>query len=455
LEKAVLGALVLDKNAYARVAQLESIFFSAEKHQIVFSTFTEVLQKQGACDVAMLRIALKKSGKIEKVGGAIYLMSLIEGIASSANIEHHAAVIKEKYVLRQIEKRVQLLQIMLEDPAANPFEIVSAMQTDTIEISQNFESSVVRNMEDSKNDYIKELTTKVETLKSGIREFDILAKMQAGDLFAFAARPAMGKTATAVTLANNVNPAEVDMLIFSGEMTEKQFSDRVYSNKLSINGDKFIEQTINERELSAIMSDKNSHVFIDDSALSFENVVIKSRLHRLKYGFKKKLIICIDYLQLIRLSKKFGTRNEELGFVANSLKNLAKELKATVVPLLQLSRAVETRGGDKIPILSDIKESGDIEQALDKCVLLYRPSYYGLTTDSTGELITENDAHWILAKNRHGKTGTARISFYGEYSKFCSENEDVTEFSQEIAPQKDYFTTAAKIKEQEDENIPF
>jgi len=428
LEEAVLGALMLEKSALNAVVEfLKPEHFYSEGHREIYQAIISLFKGSEPVDMRTVVNQLRKDGKIELVGGAYYIAELTSKVSSAANIEYHARVVIEMAIKRDlIQIASQVHQDAYED-TTDVFELLDKTEQSIFAIS---DSNLRKNYDNMKNlmyRAIQELQ-KLKEHKDGLTGvptgFSSLDRMTSGwqssDLVIIAARPGMGKTAFVVSALRN---AAVDfkrpVAIFSLEMASVQLVNRMISAEAELEGEKIRRGQLADFEWQQLVHKTNrlssAPIFIDDTpALSI--LELRAKCRRLKAEHNIELII-VDYLQLMR-GDSAGNREQEIASISRALKGIAKELAVPVLALSQLSRGVETRGGDKRPQLSDLRESGSIEQDADIVMFLYRPEYYKITVDEEG-LPTTNMAEVIIAKHRNGSTGTVKLKFIGKYTKFA------------------------------------
>jgi replicative DNA helicase len=432
LEEAVLGALMLEKDALSSVIDiLKPVVFYVDKHQRIFNAIHVLFEKSSPVDILTVTAQLRQQGELEMIGGAYYITELTNRVASAANIEFHARIIIQKFIQRELIRiSTEVINSAYED-TTDVLDLLDKAEKNLFDIAQNNLRRDSRKMDDILNESLKE----IEALKdkkdgltgvaSGFTELDRMTSgWQKSDLVIIAARPAMGKTAFVLSCARN---AAVDfhkpVVVFSLEMSSVQLVNRLISGETEVEQEKIRKGNLEEWEWQQIHSKigrlEQAPLIIDDTpALNiFE---FRAKCRRLKSQYDIQLII-IDYLQLMHgksEGKGGGNREQEIGSISRALKSVAKELNVPVIALSQLSRAVETRpGNSKRPMLSDLRESGSIEQDADMVLFLYRPEYYGMTEDEDGSP-TQGVGEVIIAKHRNGETGRVRLKFVGKYVKF-------------------------------------
>jgi replicative DNA helicase len=435
LEEAVLGALMLEKDALSSVIDiLKPEVFYKDNHQKIFSAIRLLFEKSSPVDILTVTAQLRQLGELEMIGGAYYITELTNRVASAANIEYHSRIIIQKFIQRELIRiSTEVIQSAYED-TSDVLDLLDKAEKNLFDIAQNNLRRDSRKMDDLMHEALKE----IEALKdkkdgltgvaSGFTELDRMTSgWQKSDLVIIAARPAMGKTAFVLSCARN---AAVDfnkpVVVFSLEMSSVQLVNRLISGETEIEQEKIRKGNLEEWEWAQIHSKigrlEQATLIIDDTpALNiFE---FRAKCRRLKSQHDVQLII-IDYLQLMHGKSSDGkggggNREQEIGSISRALKSVAKELNVPVIALSQLSRAVESRPGpSKRPMLSDLRESGSIEQDADMVLFLYRPEYYGLTEDENGNP-TQGVGEVIIAKHRNGETGNVRLKFVGKYVKFA------------------------------------
>jgi replicative DNA helicase len=427
LEEAVLGALMLEKNALNAVVEfLKPEHFYDDRHKEIYTAIIDLFKATEPVDMRTVVNQLRKNGKIELVGGAYYIAELTSKVSSAANIEYHSRVIMEMAIKRTlIEVASQIHQDAYED-TTDVFELLDKTEQAVFEIS---DSNLRKNYDNMKNlmaraiqelQILKDHKDGLTGVPSGFTALDrITSGWQRSDLVIIAARPGMGKTAFVVSAMRN---AAVDfkmaVAIFSLEMASVQLVNRMISAEAELEGEKIKKGQLADHEWAQLVHKTSklsaAPIFIDDTpALSV--LELRAKCRRLKAEHNIQLII-IDYLQLMR-GDQGGNREQEIASISRALKGIAKELNVPVLALSQLSRSVETRGGDKRPQLSDLRESGSIEQDADIVMFLYRAEYYKITVDEDG-MPTQGVGEAIIAKHRNGSTGTAKLKFIGKFTKF-------------------------------------
>jgi replicative DNA helicase len=428
LEEAVLGALMLEKNALNAVVEfLKPEHFYDDRHKEIYTSIIDLFKASEPVDMRTVVNQLRKNGKIEIIGGAYYIAELTSKVSSAANIEYHARVIMEMAIKRTlIEVASQIHHDAYED-TTDVFELLDKTEQSVFEIS---DSNLRKNYDNMRNlmaraiqelQVLKDHKDGLTGVPSGFTALDrITSGWQKSDLVIIAARPGMGKTAFVVSALRNASvDFKIPVAIFSLEMASVQLVNRMISAEAELEGEKIKKGQLAEHEWAQLVHKtsrlSSAPIFIDDTpALSI--LELRAKCRRLKAEHNVQLVV-IDYLQLMR-GEQGGNREQEIASISRALKGIAKELNVPVLALSQLSRGVETRGGDKRPQLSDLRESGSIEQDADIVMFLYRPEYYKITVDEDG-MPTQGVGEVIVAKHRNGSTGTAKLKFIGKFTKFA------------------------------------
>ena len=436
IERIVLGALMIDKDAFSVVSEtLTPETFYEPRNQKVYKAIQSLNLEEKPVDIMTVTEELKRQGTIEDVGGAAYILELSSRVASSAHIEYHAKILAQKFLARQLISFAGVIETKAFDETVDVDELMQEAEGSLFELSR-------KNM---RQDYTPidpvvkqavEILQKAAANKGGLTGIptgyakldDYTAGWQRSDLVIIAGRPAMGKTSFALSLAKNI---AVDygrpIAFFSLEMNNVQLVNRLISNVCEIEGKKILNGQLDDEEWKRL--DKNvgllqqSPIYIDDTpGMSIFELRTKARRLVREKGVE---LIMIDYLQLMNASgARFGSRQEEVSTISRSLKGLAKELDVPVLALSQLNRTVEGREGlvGKRPQLSDLRESGAIEQDADMVLFVHRPEYYRIFEDEKG-----NDLHGkaqiIIAKHRKGGTGDVLLNFRGEFTRFENPND--------------------------------
>lgn len=432
LEKAVLGAILLEKEALILVGGIlsEKIFYS-EQHKVIYQAIQSLNQQGEPVDLLTVTQELRKLGLIETAGGAWYVTELCSAVASAANIEYHCRILQEQYIKRRSILIGSEIQQSGFDEMADPFEIMETMQNHLLEILHDIDNGKTKSLKSILVSRIEDIARKMNQNKSltgvetGFKALNALTGgWQKPDLIILAARPAMGKTALALAFLRACARSGKACAVFSLEMSENQLTDRILSQETRIaSAQDFQRGKITTEQLKGLSVKAGDiskfPIFIDDTAgISISQ--LRSKAFKLKAQNQIELIL-VDYLQLMSAEGK-GNREQEISQISRGLKKIAKELDLPIIALSQLSRAVEQRGGDKRPQLSDLRESGAIEQDADIVIFLHRPEYYGITEDSSGQS-TAGMAEIIFAKHRNGALDTIAVRFIGRFTEFADMEE--------------------------------
>lgn len=428
LEEAVLGAIMIDKDGFPSIIEiLRKESFYLDKNQLIFGVMSDLFGKSQPIDLLTVHEALKKSAQLDTVGGINYLMELTNKVGSAANIEFHARIIAQKFIQRElIRVSTQVIHDSFED-TKDVLELLDEAERGLYEITdQNlntgYESLATLALKAQKEiEAVSQKGSETTGVTTGFLELDKMTNgWQSSDLIIMAARPGMGKTAFTLSLTKNAAESGKGVAFFSLEMANVQLVQRLISMEAEINSSKLRNGQLEEyewRKLHAAV-DKLSTlpIFIDDTP-GLNIFELRAKCRRLKQNHDISMIV-IDYLQLMAgaPNDKRGNREQEISSISRALKGLAKELHVPVIALSQLSRAVESRGGEKRPQLSDLRESGAIEQDADIVSFIYRPGYYGV---GEGDLDTPSDlSEIIIAKHRNGGLGTVNLRFVPHFVKF-------------------------------------
>lgn len=428
LEEVVLGAMMLEKDAVNAVIDiLEPDVFYKDTHQLIFKAIKELFSKSEPIDILTVTNQLKFNGDLEIVGGPYYISQLTNRVVSAANIEFHARIMIQKYIQRKL---IQISSNIIKDAYEDTTDVFDLLDKAESELFSVNETNLRRSFS-SMPDLVKQAIAEIETAKnagntlrgvpSSYTELDRITQgWQKSDLIILAARPSMGKTAFALNLARN---AAVDhgkpIAFFSLEMSSVQLVTRLISSETSLHAEKLRKGDLLDYEWTQLNTKINSLVrakmFIDDTP-QLSVFELRAKCRRLKQQHDIQMVF-IDYLQLMTTGGDHkGNREQEISNISRSLKSLAKELDVPVLALSQLSRNVESRPGSKKPILSDLRESGAIEQDADMVLFIYRPEYYGLN-DEEGES-QKGLAVINIAKHRNGKLGDVNLRFVGQFARF-------------------------------------
>ena len=443
LEEVVLGAMMIDKKGVDEVIDIlsaEAFYKDAHKH--IFEAIFKLFENSEPVDLLTVSSQLKKDEKLNLIGGDFYLISLTQRVSSSAHIEFHARIILQKYIQRSLIKISSEIIEEAYDETKDVFDLLDNAEAKLYEVTQGN----VKKSTETAQSLVIQAKKKIEEISnkegmSGIPSgFDKLDKLTSGwqpsDLIIVAARPGMGKTAFTLTMARNVAVnSNTPVAFFSLEMSSVQLITRLISSETGLSSEKLRTGKLEKHEWEQlnvkVKTLEKAPLFIDDTpSLSIFDLRAKARRLASQYGIK---MIMIDYLQLMTAggSQKGGNREQEISMISRNLKALAKELSIPVIALSQLSRAVETRGGSKRPLLSDLRESGAIEQDADIVSFIYRPEYYKIDEwDDEERSPTEGQGEFIVAKHRNGGLENIRLKFIGHLGKFDNLDDFDTPFGE-------------------------
>jgi replicative DNA helicase len=432
-EKTILGAILLDNAAHAEAAEkLEAGDFSLESHSRIFLRMTELMDAQRAVDIVTLANELSRYKEVESVGGVAYLASLTEGLPRRPVIEEYIRIVKDKSLLRKLMGICSMAIARAADQSESALEVLGVAEAELMKVTEKgltggFQSldQIVQHSFGTIDNLYKQ-SREVTGLATGFRQLDIMTSgLQKGELIIIAARPSMGKTALAINIAENAAvTSKATVAVFSLEMSKESLLRRMLASQAWVDQRKlqtgFLlkeDQVKLQRALEQLVE---SRLFIDDTAgISLAEMRAKSR--RLKQTAGGLDLIVVDYLQLMSATlsggkKGFENRTQEVSAISRGLKALSKELEVPVVALSQLSRASERRGDDKRPMLSDLRESGSIEQDADVVAFIHRDSYYNRTEELSEDERAKSEI--ILAKQRNGPTGTVHLNFVSRFTRF-------------------------------------
>jgi replicative DNA helicase len=438
LEEAVLGAVMLEKDKLAEVLEIIQAqdCFYVDAHQKIYGAIRRLFDKGMPVDLLTVTDELRKSNELEIIGGAYYLTRLTMSVVSSAHVEAHARIVMEKFIQRELIRISGLVIADAYEDSTDVFDLLDKAESHLYEITdkhlrKNFKSlrevlvTTVKDIEEAKNK--QEDVTGVPT---GFKYLDKLTSgWQKNALIIVAARPAVGKTAFCLNLAMNAalnSSKPFPVAFFSLEMGAGELVKRMLSATTEVSMDAITKGRMQEHEFIQMTQRMNklatAPIFLDDQA-ALNIFELRAKARRLKQKHDIQMII-IDYLQLMQADiNKGGNREQEISKISRDLKSLAKELEIPIIALSQLNRGVESRKESKVPQLSDLRESGAIEQDADMVMFLYRPEYYGINNDEMGNPI-EGETHVHIAKNRSGTTDTVKVRFIKEYQKFVDIEED-------------------------------
>lgn len=430
LEEVVLGAMMVEKsavNAVIDVLQPES--FYVEAYGEVFRAIQTLFNNSEPIDLLTVTEQLRKDGKLDMLGGSHRVASLTSRVASSANVEFHARIIAQKHIQRELIRVSNAIIEKAYDETSDVFDLLDEAESKLFEVAEGN----IRKSYESMSTVMRQALDDIEAARnnedgvsgvpSGFHDLDkITGGWQRSDMVVLAARPGMGKTAFVLSMARNMAvDHDIPVAVFSLEMSAVQLVQRLISSETEINSDKFRKGNLEEHEYQQLHSRcgklSKAPLFIDDTpGLNIFELRAKCRRLKAQHGID---MVIIDYLQLMSAGSDKGNREQEISSISRSIKGIAKELDVPIIALSQLSRNVETRGGDKRPLLSDLRESGAIEQDADIVAFIYRAEYYGITEHPDG-IDTAGLGELILAKHRHGALDTIKMKFVKNLAKFIN-----------------------------------
>lgn len=430
LEEAVLGAMLLEKDAFTTVSEiLKPECFYKEAHQHIFSAINNLFGKEQPIDMLTVTEEVRRMGKIDEVGGAFYITQLTSRVASAAHIEYHARIIYQKFLQRQVIHLSGTFQTKAYDDSVDVEDLLEEAENSLFMLSQGSMKRDATQINPVISDAIEKIqlagkrTDGLSGVPSGFTELDrITSGWQASDMVVIAARPAMGKTAFVLSMARNMAVKyKQGVAVFSLEMSNIQLVNRLIVAETELPADKIKNGNLDAFEWkqldTKIKGLIDAPIYVDDTA-GLSIFELRAKCRRLKKQHDIQVVI-IDYLQLMSASgMNPGNRQEEVSMISRSLKGLAKELSIPIIALSQLNRGVESRTGDgKRPQLSDLRESGAIEQDADMVLFIHRPEYYKITEDEQGNSLI-GLAEIIIAKHRNGATGDIKLRFRPEAIRF-------------------------------------
>ena len=436
MEVAVLGALLIEKSAIEAIIDiLRPEYFYKPAHQEIYRATLELFAKGQPIDLITATQQLRKMDKLELVGGPSYVMELTKCINSASSIEHHARLIVEQAFKRSlIEMTAQIQREAFQDNS-DVFELMDRHTRQILELTANGTRSRPVKGADIVYNMLKDLEIEVanpgairhQRVFTGFFDLDqITGGLEAAILMILAARPAMGKTSFSLNIILNATQTfGASTAFFSLEMSKEDVVYRLLSMISGIDTKTIKKREMNEEQVQKVRNAEatlnNLYIYIDDTA-AVTIAELTAKLRRLVYNEGIKIAV-IDYLQLMRATERASNhREQEVAQITRALKQLAKELRIPIIALSQINRSVESRSGDKRPQLSDLRESGEIEQSADIVGFLYRADYYGITEDAMGNN-TKGITELILSKHRDGETGTILLQFVAKYQRFSNLND--------------------------------
>lgn len=432
VEEAVLGSMLIEHEAATVALQMLSAGdFYKPAHQHIFEVLHDLYERDNPLDLLTVENELRDKGLLDSCGGAGYLSELTRSVSSAANIDYHAQIIAEKATKRNLILGCTDIIKEAYDSSTDPYDVLDRAEQRIFDLANSKQRAQAKPIGDVLKDtlsYLEDIRGKssgITGVPTGTDVDKMTAGWQNGDLVIIAARPSMGKTAYVLTTARNaaLHPDEkmrTKVAIFSLEMSNQSLVQRLLTMEGRINAQTARSGRLNDEEFKRLIDAAGrlftANIFVDDTP-GISIMELRTKARRLKSEHDIGLIV-VDYLQLMSATgRDFGTREQEIASISRGLKALAKDLDVPVVALSQLSRAVEQRGGDKRPQLSDLRESGSIEQDADVVCFLYRPEYYGIKTTPEGQSTT-GLAEIIIGKQRNGPTGSVPLYFVKDYARF-------------------------------------
>ena len=435
LEETVLGALMLEKDSIIAVQEyITADAFYTEEHRLIYKAIESLSVELKPIDLYTVTERLKARKELKKVGGAAYLAQLTQKVGSAANIEFHAKIIAQKYVQRELIRSATEIQRRSYDEDQDVTDLIGFAESEIFKVAEGHVKRSVQNAKDilakalAQIEQASKNTSAFNGVPSGFMAIDrVTLGWQPSDLIIIAARPSMGKTAFVLSMARNMAiDHEAPVAFFSLEMSAVQLMMRLIVAETGLSGTDIKSGRLTPEQWrhleSATKPLGTAPLYIDDTpALSvFE---FRSKARRLKIHHDIKIIV-IDYLQLMTGNQDSkGNREQEVAFISRTLKAIAKELDIPIIALSQLNRSTETRGGSKRPQLSDLRESGAIEQDADIVAFIHRPEYYGINTDENG-MPTAGMAEIIIAKHRNGAVTDVKLRFLKDQARFADMDAD-------------------------------
>jgi replicative DNA helicase len=435
-ERSILGAILLDNHSYNEAAEkLRAEDFSLDSHRRIYSRMSELIDGRRAVDIVTLAEELARRKEVEAVGGVAYLASLTEGLPRRPSIEEYVRIVKDKSLARQLIGICNTAITRAADQSDEALVVLDAAESGLLEVSERGITRGFAGIPEIVRDSFGTIDNlyaqqkEVTGLATHYTQFDKMTSgLQASDLIIIAARPSMGKTAWAINIAENAAVRDGKIVaVFSLEMSKESLLRRMLASQALVSMQKiqtgFIPKADRGKLMEALERLAESKIFIDDTpAIALSEMRAKARRLQRQQGTLD--LIVIDYLQLMSASsfgvgaKRYENRTQEVSAISRGLKALAKELRVPVVALSQLSRASEQRGGDKKPMLSDLRESGSIEQDADVVAFIHRDGYYNKDENGDEDPDSKNKAEIIIAKQRNGPTGSVHLAYLAECTRF-------------------------------------
>jgi replicative DNA helicase len=435
-ERSILGAILLDNHSYNEAAEkLSAEDFSLDSHRRIYSRMAELIDAHRAVDIVTLAEELARRKEVEAVGGVAYLASLTEGLPRRPSIEEYVRIVKDKSLARQLIVICNTAITRAADQSDEALVVLDSAESGLLEVSERGITRGFTGIPDIIRDSFGTIDNlyaqqkEVTGLATHYTQFDKMTSgLQASDLIIIAARPSMGKTAWAINIAENAAVRDGKVVaVFSLEMSKESLLRRMLASQALVSMQKiqtgFIPKQDRSKLMEALERLAEAKIFIDDTpAIALSEMRAKARRLQRQQGVLD--LIVIDYLQLMTAStfgagaRRYENRTQEVSAISRGLKALAKELRVPVVALSQLSRASEQRGGDKKPMLSDLRESGSIEQDADVVAFIHRDSYYNKDENGEEDPDSKNKAEIIIAKQRNGPTGSVHLAYRADCTRF-------------------------------------
>ncbi|MFA5667618.1 MAG: replicative DNA helicase [Balneolaceae bacterium] len=432
VEEAVLGAMLIEHGAATIALQMlspEDFYKPAHRH--IYEVLTNLFERDNPLDLLTVENELRDRGLLDVCGGSTYLSDLTRSVSSAANIEYHSRIITEKAIKRRLILNCTEVITDSYDATSDAYDVLDDAEQRIFDLANQKNRSAAQPVSEVLKDtlqYLEDMRGKkygITGVPSGLSVDNMTAGWQKGDLIIIAARPSMGKTAFILTAARNaaMHPDETlrsSVAVFSLEMSNQSLVQRLLTMEARVRADEARKGTLDDASFKHLIDAAgrlfSANIFIDDTP-AITLMELRTKCRRLKSEHNIGMVV-VDYLQLMQGSAKdSGSREQEIASISRGLKALAKELDVPVIALSQLSRAVEQRGGDKRPQLSDLRESGSIEQDADIVIFLYRPEYYGINTTAEGQS-TAGLAEVIIGKQRNGPVGSTMLHFVKDYARF-------------------------------------
>jgi len=424
-EQAVLGAMLLDQDAALLATELvQDEMFYREANRRLFRAMVSLVERRTVIDPVTLRDELGRRGELDAVGGADYLADLVDAVPTAANLEYHARIVKDKAILRRLIETSTGIITEAYDGRSTASELLDKAESRIFQISQERGSEGFSRLKEmlwptmERIEALQRSGKSITGVPSGFVDLDKMTSgFQPSELVIIAARPSMGKTAFCLNIATHAAVEGEGVAIFSLEMSRDQLVQRMLTAEARVDSQRVRQGALRDADFTNLARAagvlQSCPVWIDDTP-SLSLLEMRSKARRLKADNDIKMVV-VDYLQLMRSPEYAENRVQEISDISRSLKALARELAVPVVALSQLSRASEQRGGERRPILSDLRDSGAIEQDADLVMFIHRPEYYDREDESKKGL-----AEIMLAKNRNGPTGDVQLRFSREYTRFDS-----------------------------------